>query len=222
MNQGNKINVIMRADPYYDDIDITLLPKNIFEIEGYDSENIDDTHLIDAYIRQRMSGIKDGSMIELFINYGFTRALVSALNIIFEKKLDCGIQIYNDDIHDYVSFGRLSKHKKMKSETDATGSASFQLINRNGKKTLDASILPVFSGGQIDAEHMFDSDYMNRIAYDVLKNYAGQTVYLYITGLKQALIACVNASLELDIQLMLKHYNPDDESYEHIQALNIG
>lgn len=222
MENKDKINVIMREDNYYDNMNIILLPKNIFDIEGYSSRNIDNTSLIDEYIRQSMSGVQNGTAIELFINYGFTRALVSTLNVIFEKKLDCGIHIYNDDIHDYMEFGRLKKYNKINKATDNTFAASFQLINRKWKKTLEASVQPVFSGGQIDVSHMFDADYMNQIAYDVLKDYAGKKVYLYITGLKQALIACVNAARELDIQMTLKHYNPDDESYEHIQNLYIG
>lgn len=222
MNNTEKINVIMREDNYYDNMDVILLPKNIFDIEGYSPENIDDTRLIDEYIRQSMSDIQNNTAIELFINYGFTRALVSTLNVIFEKNLDCGIHIYNDDIHDYMEFGRLKKHKAINKEADNTFAASFQLINRSWKKAIEASVQPVFTGGQVDVSHMFDADYMNQTAYNVLKDYAGKKVYLYITGLKQALIACVNAARELDIQMTLKHYNPDDESYEHMQNLYIG
>lgn len=219
------MNVIMRKDIYYDNMDIVLLPDDIFSIEGYSLENIDNTSLIDGYIRRQvMSNIPNDTAIELFINYGFTRALVSTLNIIFEKNLDCGIHIYNNDIHDYMEFGRLKKHKKVNcsTNTDNTFAASFQLINRKGKKALDASVKPIFSDSQINVSHMFDADYMNQTAYNVLKAYAGKKVYLYITGLKQALIACVNAARELDIHMTLKHYNPDDESYEHIQNLYIG
>lgn len=80
------MNVIMRKDIYYDNMDIVLLPDDIFSIEGYSSENIDNTSLIDGYIRRQvMSNIPNDTAIELFINYGFTRALVSTLNIIFEK-----------------------------------------------------------------------------------------------------------------------------------------
>lgn len=222
MENTEKINVIMKKDYYCDGMDIILLPRDIFDIEGYSSENIDDTGLIDEYIRQSLSDIQNGQAIELFINYGFTRALVSTLNIVFEKNLDCGIHIYNNDIKDYMEFGRLKKHNKIKKDVDNTFAASFQLIDRRWKKVLEKSVKPVFTGGQIDVLHMFDADYMNQVAYDVLKDYSGKKIYLYITGLKQALIACVNAARKLDIHMTLKHYNPDDESYEHIQDLYIG
>lgn len=222
MKSTEKTNIIMREDHYYNNMDIILLPKNIFDIEGYSPENIDNTSLIDEYIRQAMSDVPNGTAIELFINYGFTRALVSTLNVVFEKNLDCGIHIYNDNLYGYMEFGKLKKHNKINKHTDNTFAASFQLVNRKWKKALEASVQPVFTDSQVDVSHMFDADYMNQTAYNVLKDYAGKKIYLYITGLKQALIACVNAARQLDIQMTLKHYNPDDESYGHTQNLYLG
>lgn len=95
----------------------------------------------------------------------------------------------------------------------------FQLINREFKQSLPDSVHHIFEETAIDTDHLFDADYFNRIAYDSLKSYAGGHVFIYITGLKQALIACVNASRKLNIRLTLKHYNPNDESYDHEQEL---
>lgn len=217
---NSRKSVIMRED-IYRDMDIILLPDDIFEIEGYSAANIDDTGRIDDYIRHSISGIADGGSIDLYINYGFTRALVSALNIIFQKNLECSIYIYDNAAHDYVNFGKLEaqagRHLK-----ENSNSAKFQLINRSYKKALPESIQHVFEESEIRSEHLFDADYFNRTAYDSLKDYAGGHIYLYITGLKQALIACVNASRRLNIRMTLKHYNPDDESYEHEQELYIA
>lgn len=217
----NKKNVIMRKDIYRSDMDIILLPRDIFEIKGYSAANIDDTSLIDDYIERSMTGLAEGDSIELYINYGFTRALVSTLNIIFRKKLECNINIFDNEAEDYVSFGKMKPQAG--SHVEKTGTpAEFQLINRACKKTLPESIQHVFAESEIGRDQLFDADYFNKTAYNSLKNYAGGHVYLYITGLKQALIACVNASRQLNIRLTMKHYNPDDESYEHEQELYIA
>ena len=212
-------NVIMRKDIYLDNMDIVLLPDDIFTIEGYLPVNIDDTNLIDEYIQNSMSELDEGDSINLYINYGFTRALVSTLNLIFQKKLDCTIQIYNEKIYEYVNFGKLQPRSRAHTLDTSAEPVSFQLINRPFKKQLEETIHPVFSGEKIDEACLFDSEYFTKTAYDSMKPYAGRKVYIYVTGLKQALIACVNASRELDIQIVFKHYNPDDESYEHEQKL---
>lgn len=215
-------NVIIKEDIYRENMDIVLLPDNIFDIEGYSAANIDDTYLIDRYIAKSMSVLLQGESIALYINYGFTRAVVSALNVIFQKNLECNIHIYNDAIKDYVNFGSLKKQKCVHNKDKTEIAASFQLINRPLKAALPKDVKQVFEEGQICAEHLFDASYYEQIAYDKLKKYEGRRVCIYITGLKQALIACINASRELDIELLLKHYNPDDESYEHEQAVYVA
>ncbi len=218
---GRRKKVLMREDPYQDS-DLVLLPDDIFEIAGYSAANIDHTELIDDHIMQSLSMVTNGGSIDLYINYGFTRALVSTLNIIFQKNLECGIYIYNNESRNYVYFGNLSQQSYRHIETPGLPTAEFQLINRANKKALPKSVQHVFSEKEIEKERLFDAGYFNKIAYKSLKDFAGGHVFLYITGLKQALIACVNASRKLGIRLTMKHYNPDDESYEHEQELYIA
>lgn len=83
MNQ--KKNIYMRNDIYRNNVDVILLPRDVFEIEGYSPDNIDDTVRIDNYVKNSMSELKEGESVELYINYGYTMALVSTLNVITQK-----------------------------------------------------------------------------------------------------------------------------------------
>lgn len=193
--------------------DSYIFPDDIFSIEGFGTDNIEDCSILEAYAIERIHtlDLPNDTPIELYVNKGLNFALVSILNVF--ARLERTISVCYCDRETGRYYGQLLEPRKIPLSSDP-GTEDLQLVA--GRHILDMD--PIYGGSCMDGpgikpELLFSFDELEKIAEQKISSTGPGTIRLYSTGMSQCLVSVVKACRRSGKKLIVMQYNTDTNGY---------
>lgn len=229
----DRIKIGMIQDENNEDMEALLPEKDgrysLFHINvDYNRQHVEDVKLLEIYFGRKLS-IYANKTVEFYVTRNTTDfSLIAVLNCLIKYHCNARIYFWNEkkkeyqgidfetnmnvknDNNTYIPYVLLHRHDVGISEEMSSALEQKNIVYKGG----------AFSEDRIPSEYMFDFEMLTQMARaslqearDKLEKCGGNTVKIYMCGLKQLTVIAINEAHRLGLHVICMHWNKDREQY---------
>ena len=187
------------------DVDGYIFPEDYYDIP--ELTGFQDVGAVERYAERKLSN-HAGQEVDLYLNGGMSIEMLACVKASAKLAISLNVVHYDNLGDRYVVQPIRWRPQAVRSDRDRAPAEILGLCKRRhadlpGKKIFDT----------IPDELIFDFSWLDKKAKEVLGEYSGKNVAVYLSGLTSAYLSVLNVASDLGVGVTCFHYDYNTEDY---------